>query len=54
VSTNGVRFGQGHGYFDLGRALLCEIGRVRWELLPGTELDTIPPIEDLRAMRSGH
>src|SRR5579875_2896900 len=28
VSTNGVRFGKGHGYFDLEWALLSEIGRV--------------------------
>jgi len=26
VSTNGVRFGKGHGWFDLERALLWEIG----------------------------
>ncbi len=26
VSTNGVRFGKGHGYFDLEWAMLCEIG----------------------------
>jgi len=100
VSTNGVRFGKGHGYFDLEWALLCEIGcadttseivdvvhdcqvvdeplqgadhdvpvdwivtptrtlpvhnvrreigRVRWEMLAGTELATIPPILELRA-----
>lgn len=28
VSTNGVRFGKGHGYFDLEWAILSEIGRV--------------------------
>lgn len=28
VSANGVRFGKGHGYFDLEWALLSEIGRV--------------------------
>lgn len=103
VSANGVRFGKGHGYFDLEWALLCEIGcadgsseivdvvhdcqvvdeplqaadhdvpvdwiitptrtlhvadarrqlgRVRWEMLAGTELDTIPPIVELRAARA--
>lgn len=28
VSTNGVRFGKGHGYFDLEWAMLSEIGMV--------------------------
>jgi 5-formyltetrahydrofolate cyclo-ligase len=28
VATNGVRFGKGHGYFDLEWALLCEVGAV--------------------------
>ncbi len=28
VSANGVRFGKGHGYFDLEWAMLSEIGRV--------------------------
>jgi 5-formyltetrahydrofolate cyclo-ligase len=28
VSVNGVRFGKGHGYFDLEWAMLSEIGRV--------------------------
>jgi 5-formyltetrahydrofolate cyclo-ligase len=28
VSSNGVRFGKGHGYFDLEWAMLSEIGRV--------------------------
>jgi 5-formyltetrahydrofolate cyclo-ligase len=28
VSRNGVRFGKGHGYFDLEWAILSEIGRV--------------------------
>lgn len=28
VSANGVRFGKGHGYFDLEWAILSEIGRV--------------------------
>jgi 5-formyltetrahydrofolate cyclo-ligase len=28
ISSNGVRFGKGHGYFDIEWALLSEIGRV--------------------------
>jgi 5-formyltetrahydrofolate cyclo-ligase len=28
VSANGVRFGKGHGYFDLEWAILSEVGRV--------------------------
>jgi 5-formyltetrahydrofolate cyclo-ligase len=102
VSTNGVRFGKGHGYFDLEWALLCEFGctdattqivdvvhdcqvvgeslagadhdvpvdwivtptrairvddvdrkagRVRWEMLAGTDLESVPPIMELRALR---
>ncbi|HOA88395.1 MAG TPA: 5-formyltetrahydrofolate cyclo-ligase [Propioniciclava tarda] len=102
VSANGVRFGKGHGYFDLEWAMLSEIGRVneasqivdvvhdcqvvdehmdgedhdvavdwiitptrtihipqpgrrighiRWEWLPGTELEFLPPINELRAER---
>jgi 5-formyltetrahydrofolate cyclo-ligase len=101
VSTNGVRFGKGHGYFDLEWALLSEIGRVdgtsevvdvvhdcqvvdetlqgedhdvpvdwivtptrtlhvpdpgrrigrvRWDLLTGGPLASIPPILELLAM----
>lgn len=102
VSANGVRFGKGHGYFDLEWAMLSEIGRVdetsqvadvvhdcqfvnetlqgedhdvqvdwivtptetvqvtnhgrvighvRWDLLAGTELEFLPPINELRAAR---
>jgi len=98
ISTNGIRFGKGHGYFDLEWAMLSEIGltdaasevvdivhdeqvvdevltgephdvavdwiatperllhvaepgrapgRVFWELLPGTEHETLPPILEL-------
>jgi 5-formyltetrahydrofolate cyclo-ligase len=101
ISRNGIRFGKGHGYFDLEWAMLSEIGltdarseivdivhdlqvvdevlagephdvpvdwivtsertihvpdcgrqpgRVRWELLPGTEHEHLPPIDELRAM----
>lgn len=100
VSSNGVRFGKGHGYFDLEWALLSEVGvtdvgteivdvvhdcqvvdehlegaehdvpvdwivtptrtlrvdvrrqpgRVRWELLAGTELESIPPVQELRSI----
>lgn len=100
VSANGVRFGKGHGYFDLEWAILSEIGRVdatsqivdvvhdcqvvaetlegedhdvpvdwiitptrtvrvadpgrraghiRWELLEGSPLEQIPPVQELRA-----
>jgi 5-formyltetrahydrofolate cyclo-ligase len=99
VSRNGIRFGKGHGYFDLEWAMLSEVGltdersevvdvvhdcqvveedlagedhdvavdwivtptqtrhvrverapgRVRWELLPGTEHEHLPPIDELRA-----
>jgi 5-formyltetrahydrofolate cyclo-ligase len=100
VSSNGIRFGKGHGYFDLEWAMLSEIGltgpasqivdivhdeqyvdevlagephdvavdwvvtnertirvaeprrepgRVRWELIPGTEHEHLPPIVELRA-----
>ena len=100
VSSNGIRFGNGHGYFDLEWAMLSEIGltspdsqvvdivhdeqyvdevlvgephdvavdwivtplrtipvtdcvrepgRVRWELIPGTEHEDLPPIRELRA-----
>lgn len=103
VSRNGIRFGKGHGYFDLEWAMLSEIGlgtatseivdivhdcqyvdehltgephdvpvdwivtptrtlhvdglhrepgRVLWDMLVGTEHEHLPPIEDLRAMRS--
>lgn len=102
VSANGVRFGKGHGYFDLEWAMLSEItrvdadsqvvdvvhdcqvvdehmdgedhdvavdwiitptrtiripqpgrkiGHIRWEWLPGTELEFLPPINELRAER---
>lgn len=102
VSRNGIRFGKGHGYFDLEWAMLSEIGltdsqttvidivhdeqfvdehldgephdvpvdwiitnlrsmhvaeparepgRVRWEMIPGTEHEFLPPIEELRALR---
>lgn len=101
VSKNGVRFGKGHGYFDLEWAMLSEIGltssqsevvdivhdeqvvdahldgephdvtvdwivtptrtlhidvdrqrgRVHWDLIPGTEHETIPPIIELAALR---
>ncbi|MEU6645048.1 5-formyltetrahydrofolate cyclo-ligase [Saccharomonospora sp. NPDC046836] len=101
ISRNGIRFGKGHGYFDLEWAMLSEIGlttgeseivdivhdaqvvdevltgephdvpvdwivtptrtihvpdhgrepgRVRWELLPGTEHEHLPPIEELRGL----
>jgi 5-formyltetrahydrofolate cyclo-ligase len=104
ISRNGIRFGKGHGYFDLEWAMLSEIGltsdeseivdivhdlqvvdevlagephdvpvdwivtpertihvpdcgrergRVRWELLPGTEHEHLPPIGELRAMLDG-
>lgn len=100
VSRNGVRFGKGHGYFDLEWAMLSEIGavdaesqivdlvhdcqfvdedlsgeahdvsvdwivtptrsipvgtvsrppgQVFWDLLGGTELAEVPPIQELRA-----
>jgi 5-formyltetrahydrofolate cyclo-ligase len=102
VSRNGIRFGKGHGYFDLEWAMLSEVGltderseivdvvhdcqvveedlagedhdvavdwivtptqsrrvpvdrslgRVRWELLPGTEHEHLPPIEELRRIRA--
>lgn len=103
VSRNGVRFGKGHGYFDLEWAMLSEIGltdacsevvdvvhdrqyvdddlegeahdvrvdwivtptrtlrvegeprprgRVFWDMLPGTEHETLPPIEELRHARA--
>lgn len=103
VSANGVRFGKGHGYFDLEWAILSEVGRVdassqivdvvhdcqvvaetlsgedhdvpvdwivtptrvlhvadtgrqlgrvRWELLAGSPLENIPPIQELRAALS--
>jgi 5-formyltetrahydrofolate cyclo-ligase len=103
VSRNGVRFGKGHGYFDLEWAMLSEIGivdsdseivdvvhdcqlvdetligdehdvpvdwiitptqtlrvgdpgrtagRVRWDLLEGSPLLHIPPIQQLLAERS--
>ncbi len=102
VSANGVRFGKGHGYFDLEWAMLSEIGVVdetseiadvvhdcqfvdetlegedhdvrvdwiiiptrtlhvpnpgrtigfiRWDWLTGTELEFLPPINELRAER---
>ncbi|KRE72732.1 5-formyltetrahydrofolate cyclo-ligase [Arthrobacter sp. Soil762] len=101
VSKNGVRFGKGHGYFDLEWAMLSEIGltssqsevvdivhdeqvvdaylageahdvtvtwivtptrtlhidvdrkpgHVHWDLIPGTEHETIPPIIELAALR---
>lgn len=102
VSANGVRFGKGHGYFDLEWAMLSEvgavdetsqivdvvhdcqyvnetlqgedhdvqvdwiitptrtihvpnpgrrIGHIRWENLTGTELEFLPPINELRAER---
>ncbi len=102
VSSNGIRFGKGHGYFDLEWAMLSEIGlttpaseivdivhdeqvvdetltgephdvvvdwiatpsrtlrvkdtrrrpgRVLWDLIPGTEHETIPPIVELSARR---
>ncbi len=102
VSTNGVRFGKGHGYFDLEWAILSEIGlvdedsqiadlvhdvqvvdqvlhgddhdvpvdwvvtpttlrhvpdpgrslgRVRWEMLAGSPLLDVPPIQELKALR---
>lgn len=101
VSANGIRFGKGHGYFDLEWAMLSEIGlttrisqivdivhdeqvvddllegevhdvpvdwivtptrtlhvevarkpgRVLWDLIPGTEHATIPPIVELGASR---
>jgi 5-formyltetrahydrofolate cyclo-ligase len=103
ISRNGIRFGKGHGYFDLEWAILSEIGlahegseivdvvhdcqvvdvdlvgaehdvpvdwivtptgtigipdvqrrpgRVLWDLIPGTEHEHLPPIEELRAMRT--
>jgi 5-formyltetrahydrofolate cyclo-ligase len=101
VSTNGVRFGKGHGYFDLEWAMLSEVGaagaasevadvvhecqvvddvlvgdahdvpvdwiitpsetravdvdrapgHVFWELLDGSPLRDIPPIQELLATR---
>jgi 5-formyltetrahydrofolate cyclo-ligase len=102
VSRNGIRFGKGHGYFDLEWAMLSEIGlidsesrvvdvvhdeqvvdevlngephdvpvdwiatptrtiavpdlsrtpgQVFWEMIPGTEHETIPPIIELAARR---
>jgi 5-formyltetrahydrofolate cyclo-ligase len=104
VSRNGIRFGKGHGYFDLEWGLLSEIGltddtsevvdivhdcqyvdeslsgevhdaavdwivtptrtiavpdrtrprgQVFWELLVGTELEHLPPVDELRAMLAG-
>lgn len=103
VSRNGIRFGKGHGYFDLEWAMLSEVGlvddrsevvdmvhdcqvvdedlagedhdvavdwivtptatrhvpqhrgpgHVRWHLLPGTEHEHLPPIEELRERRGG-
>ena len=104
VSRNGVRFGKGHGYFDIEWGMLSEIGltdaatqvvdivhdcqyvdevlqgelhdvavdwvitatrtiavpdpqrapgKVHWDLLPGTEHEHLPPIEELRAWRAG-
>lgn len=104
VSTNGVRFGKGHGYFDLEWAMLSEIGAVdqasqivgvvhdcqvvdevlvgedhdvpvdwivtptrtvhvpdtgrrlgwvRWELLDGSPLLHVPPIQELQAGLAG-
>ncbi len=103
VSRNGIRFGKGHGYFDLEWAMLSEIGlidvhsevvdmvhdvqyvdedldgevhdvavdwivtptrtlhvdglvrkpgRVFWDLLVGTEHEHLPPVDELRRMRS--
>ena len=103
VSRNGIRFGKGHGYFDLEWAMLSEIGltdaativvdivhdeqfvdehlegephdvpvdwivtnlrtiavpepsrehgRVRWELIPGTEHEFLPPIVELREAKT--
>jgi 5-formyltetrahydrofolate cyclo-ligase len=103
VSSNGVRFGKGHGYFDLEWAMLSEIGlvdeasqivdvvhdcqvvretlvgddhdvpvdwivtptttiqvadagrqigHVRWDLLEGSPLAQVPPIQELRAALS--
>lgn len=103
VSRNGIRFGKGHGYFDLEWAMLSEIGltgpqsvvidivhdeqyvdehldgedhdvpvdwivtnlrtiavphpnrqpgTVRWEMIPGTEHEFLPPIVELRARRA--
>jgi 5-formyltetrahydrofolate cyclo-ligase len=99
ISINGIRFGKGHGYFDLEWAMLSEIGltnpestivdivhddqvieevllgephdvpvnwivtperaievanldrkpgKVFWNLIPGTEHETLPPIIELR------
>ena len=104
ISRNGIRFGKGHGYFDLEWAMLSEIGltspateivdivhdeqvvdedlagephdvavdwivtptrtvhvqldgarepgRVFWDLVPGTEHESIPPIVELRGLRA--
>jgi 5-formyltetrahydrofolate cyclo-ligase len=103
VSINGIRFGKGHGYFDLEWAMLSEIGltsadsviidivhddqvvdevltgerhdvpmdwivtperaihipqpnrapgMVFWEMIPGTEHEMLPPIVELRALRT--
>ena len=103
VALNGVRFGKGHGYFDLEWAMLSEVGcateesqildlvhdcqvveddlvglshdapvdwivtptrvihspqaqrtpgTVRWDLLDGSPLAHVPPIEELRARRN--
>jgi 5-formyltetrahydrofolate cyclo-ligase len=103
VATNGVRFGKGHGYFDLEWALLSEMGlagpdaqivdlvhdcqvvdddlagldhdapvdwivtptrtlrttpseprrpgRVFWDLLAGSPLETTPPVVELRTLQ---
>lgn len=99
ISRNGIRFGKGHGYFDLEWAMLSEIGltspatqivdivhdeqlfdvefvgephdvpvdwvvtptrtiavgdngrvpgKVFWDLIPGSEHETLPPILELR------
>jgi 5-formyltetrahydrofolate cyclo-ligase len=101
ISRNGIRFGKGHGYFDLEWAMLSEIGltsadsvivdivhddqvieetlageahdvavdwiitpersiqipnddrgpgQVFWNLIPGTEHESIPPIIELKRM----
>ncbi|MEO7148307.1 MAG: 5-formyltetrahydrofolate cyclo-ligase [Terrimesophilobacter sp.] len=102
ISRNGIRFGKGHGYFDLEWAILSEIGltdttskivdivhdeqfvdddlegevhdvavdwivtptrtisvavdrkpgRVIWEMIPGTEHETVPPIIELSKRRT--
>jgi 5-formyltetrahydrofolate cyclo-ligase len=103
VSRDGVRFGKGHGYFDLEFAMLSEVGavgsasqivdvvhdcqvvdgdlageehdvpvdwivtptrclrvpdngrapgRVRWHLLAGSPLLSVPPLQELAALRA--